>query len=1059
MADITNASYLELISTAINDFDKIYTQLYNKGVSSGGSVVPQPTTTGIDSGISTSSYATLISDQLFRVGNLTSSGLSLSDGKIVDRTAGSVATTGTVNYTEKKITLTGVGAGYYNTTSPITYTIADNSLINLSSIDSYTLTETKTGDTTVYGPYVYTPAEGKFISSVTITKGMLNVAAPTITFNAGWTNTLTNTITSNESSISFSETTPTDATKYYAIGITPKSELSGNVSAANNVTLTEGYIKDDNASDKKHYTKIDSGSSNLSALNATGNANTYYIPKGSLSDIKSTSTITIDNGEIQLVETGATSSNSYDITASAANATISGKITEGYLKANDTLSGTATSIPATIHVKKGSIANFTHDVSITVDTSNVATATSDYVNVPISFNYGPGNTNTKTNVITEGYIKSTNVTSTINGTNTELHLKKGSATVIKGNDANIVYSGDTSILGTGKSGKTLTLTITPNTTISNFSAGYFSEASQITAGNIGTTSVTVGIDNGTVSTSNSIATSLTERTDDGDGSSKENDQTVNIFLSAAPSSGDYYDISATARTTVTPGYVDSAPANSTVHTYLPKAKVRWVDTGEGGEDYLEVSTGGYLPAGIISNITTAVIQNAKLLATLSNSNVLTSIASGEDLPAGAYEISISKNGSSDAGYISATQGTLSLDNKYYVAHGSITNTASLGNISLGTDAIKLNDTNNSYAIPVTVSGTLSNKFVEGYIKTTDVTNNSTGNQGNSTFSKTNTINIDKATFEVKNANIAISSTGTGIETSSTATSYYVTPTISSDKNTATISVKSAGYIATGNDQTVTIAAATDDITPTYIKAGAGWTSTGSTGSGTAKIKNNLNSTVSGDYTIELDGTNTINTTGTLQAGYYGATEINALKAGIATVSGLTGSTTIAHGSLTTSGSASANIVTDVNNITFVSGVTTSNASNYYSLTTSITNTSISKELTEGYIKNADITGDTIINTNSDKYYIGKYSATTGARSIVSGNETDTDTIYLPFGTNGFGVDSDGAAYDGNVIAIAEKYSKKDIGITLHENAMGSNVRSKLAALQARLAGQNAKSIV
>lgn len=75
------------------------------------------------------------------------------------------------------------------------------------------------------------------------------------------------------------------------------------------------------------------------------------------------------------------------------------------------------------------------------------------------------------------------------------------------------------------------------------------------------------------------------------------------FTTSRPASGDYLEINATDAYTVHAGYQSEHSETAKSPTYfIPKAVLQYVENSTDGSNFIQVKTGGYLPAGVLGNI-------------------------------------------------------------------------------------------------------------------------------------------------------------------------------------------------------------------------------------------------------------------------------------------------------------------------------------------------------------------------------------------------------------------------------------------------------------------------
>ena len=281
---------------------------------------------------------------------------------------------------------------------------------------------------------------------------------------------------------------------------------------------------------------------------------------------------------------------------------------------------------------------------------------------------------------------------------------------------------------------------------------------------------------------------------------------------------------------------------------------------------------------------------------------------------------------------------------------------------------------------------------------------------------------------------------TGLTAGDNTSKYFVTPTLANATVKATVG--SAGYVdaaSSSNDLTINIG--DTNRTVAYIKTGTTKKFTPDALNLSNNLSSDFNSTVSGDYTITLNGTDKFD--GTLDTGYYGDTEktINIARS-------LTGTYTVVHGSVY------------VNSTTVTLGTATSSdvslvtapgkPADFAAITVPVSSVAISfNDVKPGYVKSSDVNNSTAA-TGSTTIYLKKYEnsedkAADGSVPTASDtvNGGDTGNVYTPV-PNGI--------TDTTILHTEERYLKHNVKVTLHADAIGEHAETDLARLQQRLAG-------
>lgn len=1017
-------SYTDLIRSVIRDFDEIYSVLRAKGSQYDGSALP----TSGDTGIATADYANIINSNLVKVNGLSVNQL-VAPGNMLDNNTGTT-TSGVVSidYANKGISITGVKPGYYNASSILSL---GATFVDLD-IDAFELsTDNKN--------YVLTPTTN-IISSVTIAKGKIEGSASAVASSVQGEAPKAEVDTVVEGTIISSE----NSTGAYPITVTVTPQLSGkivaNVSAD---TITPGYIKDEND------VVLTGAAYNISGITVAPATETYYVAKGSVTLNSSNTNITpsVATGQLEL---GTDENDGYAVTATVGNVTLTATTVVGYVTEEEvSLNASAlTNSPVTKYIKKGSVSGAASNVTkpaITL-TSTIAAAES-YTGDTYEVKASTGAI-TLDHTVVEGYVKAGDVADlTLAAEEQTIKIAHGRA-VAKIASNNIVADSSEYLATTGRE---FTIRSTPLIS-KEFTEGYIKDT-DYTLQNTGTTATqTFNIKEGVVGTPSNTLSVTPSFTD------TNNVVKTQIFKEAAPTSGDYYTIEANSSVGITGGWIDSQTISKLSNKYyVPKATFEFVKSdAEDPKQFIQVTTGGYIPSGAIVELEGELSEADYAVVGLQVSTDSGSI-SDDSLSSNYYSIIVGKS-TIDAGYISDGNGTVT-PHEIKVAHGSVSDVNSVDTITAG--AIT-GDAENGYVIPITAAASSIVTITEGYIKTTgDLTVNGEAhaNGAKKEFSKLENIALAAGAVQINTDAVTGDVAAEGFSFASTETKYAIKPTIGGASGAGLkVTTKTVGYIGENYSTTANVSLGDDNSTTRYLTPGTKLTSVN--GSGTVAISNNFNTNQSGAYTISLTSPNATNiaVSGTLAEGYYASSDEKAVS-GTATITGLTGAVSVAHGSVKVTSATAALSVSAPAGLTLHNSSTGLDGA--YELTLDAQSFNLDATTVEGYVKSGDVSNiaTTVGNSSSIKYFISKY---------VNNNSYEDTTNYVGV-VNGFGaptntdvetwVQNDAVvaqASDTVVIATAGKYVEKDIEVRLAPNAAGSAVRNELYTLQQRLLGKGVK---
>lgn len=991
------ATYKELITQAIDNFDNIYKELENKKVnktSDDGDQVPLTPEDRDNGSVPVSKYATLINKQLFKIQGINGAeGEVTPTGEIPNQAGKEISATATI--TGSKVVISGL--------------TATDAYINNSTTASGTLTtETKqVSGAKEDGELIITPSAGKILSQVSIDKGTATVNMTESNISATVTSKGSAATTENKLAKVTLEPSTGPAVlnpEFYQMTIVASSKHNANIKATSGATLDNiGYVS--------RLTNISNQAiKNIDETSGTSTEYNLKIQKGLISGISASGTTQLDSGALA-VKASKDSEYSYAITASGTVSIDSEKvsISEGYIKSGDLSIGVDAGevAPKTVYLKKG---NLGVDNSTVISTNIIASQITGekgaYV-IPVSID------NNYSKDITYGYIPNEEKTFNLNISGSKnIPVDTGSVELTKtplaltGSGADIFVDSDSE-----QPSNFYELTVNGSSTISTrtVTPGYIKDSSDVTGTGKISGSIKKYVAKGSLTPTATLSATEIDV-------AKAGEKPGNIFTDLKPSSGDYYEISSTPNANVVSGYIKSSEvaAGAAVKKYLPKAILEWVpDSNE--NNILQVKSGGYLPSGLIElGSITGKLDYADVKAAINGDIILKGASAAE----GDYELSLTKNTSlTNAGYISGTNGTLSTDSTYYVAHGSAVLSGASGIITINNTPV-WNSRDNVYEF--TAASTNTSKLTltkEGYIKETDIAGGAVlDGVITATTSGSGKLSLSKASLSVaegSTVNIGLGE-GSTVQTplEQSATKYYVVPTITNSNINATTT---AGYLSSSDNISLTISNdATDKI---YIKSGTALKSVSGTDTVTKGLltenKDNSASVTVSPYQISVSGV--------LEEGYYGSTEKNV--SGTVSIKEKKVDISAAKASIT-SGASSAEI-TGTGVVLYDNNSEV--GSQFVSVSTNVTIGDLSVSVgTKGYLKNASQITKPSINAPTATKYLKVLSE----NSAVIGRSGEKEKDIIAAGT----------------------YNKDNIKITLSADATGSDVDADLTKLEQRLAG-------
>lgn len=1038
--NLSDKTYVQLISKAVEDFDSIFNALKAKGVQKDGANIVVNNGT-----LPTEEYDDLITNQLVKVNGVTDvKTLTLSSGIMdnrsnltsLDLVSGS---SGTLTYgdTGALAVTVAVPAGYYdgddlNVSIPLSK-IGTNSYISLSGQLS---AGNKTGYKIANGSnndYVITPDNGTIITSLSIKKGTVDVSIGEDNDGLGdtkspFTNNLVVSVDSTSEAVDTLSAvkyvaTQSDSQDVYRLKIKTSSKLSGTVTANVTATMKPGYIND-------FTTKDLTGSETFTDV--TGGSAEHYIEisKGGISGIAGSASSTIGtDSNIKTVETAA---NGYEIT-STTNASIDtskASITEGYIKEGAITIGTdeVTKTGDTIYIKKGSLGSATSNAAdltsgLTVTDNFSETQDGAYtITADLSKKYSKA--------IVDGYVTQTAFEADLSGTKT-LSVAHGSVKITSAGN-NISQTGSTNIIqsGTPSAGAySIDVTATAKTS-KNVTEGYVKPGDVTNPASItGTTTYYVNKGSVTVEPSVSVKAVNVEDGKTGDDSTAES--FASLFTTTQPAKGDYYSIESGVSTkTVNEGYIKSGDITASAITkyYIPKATFKYIENSDSG-NILEVEKGGYVPSGTITSI-------AEISGTLDKAAVTVAIDSAKSgdifkssKAASDYVLTLTK-GNINAGYISETEGTLT--GEVYVSHGSVAITQTPTNITLDATPTTVAADKSTYTFSKSeaqVAGFTS--LVPGYIKQTDIDVSQVSKDA------TATLTLNAATFATKagsKATLKIESSDINIEATS-ADGYAITSDI--DSGNITIATTTAGYLASGEERAATVSADTKTV---YVKKGTPLTNAAAS---LADSDANMTSKEKGTTLVVTLPAKDLTISGTLEEGYYKSAAEKAVS-GTAKI----GAQTYTVGA----GAAKARVLTSSNDITSSDGVvlasSKANGKEYLSITATANQTLSASVTTHGYLSaDSQITLEQPSASSSTKFVEVWKSGTT--EGVSFGDETQTVNVLTVGDTT---AKDPTATVQKAEYANAGTYNKYNTKVVLGEHAMGTAVANQFEVLRKRLEG-------
>lgn len=1069
MADI---AYSALIDQAIASFDNIANKLKTKGVIGNSDT---PFADNIDTGVyPVSEYPSLIESELFKVEGKVKTDLnsSLTSAGLIPYKNGESASSATITYESATATLVQAitAGGFYDAGATLKASIATTAVDfkgkapHAGETDVFSIA----GNDPTTSYYTITPEANHLLGSVKIAKGShavtlgdISLTEKTVTAN----NTIGSTGDSATAVLKKAEETISGGKFHFTLKTETTFSAKAAVSATS--TFTEGYIdnvsvetgKSTNFAEEKTNTeyKVELDAASISGIDATANVTVASADADILSAVSAAEQQTIENAltggsTIGKVETDhfADSYLIYQDSAAGSISIANAAVTPGYISSThkDTAGNEQISVGNVdiekhyYKVKKGSLGtnntctledgkDITGTLNLTNKTDGKYVTTFD-----INKNY--------TQPITSGYIKNDNFVASVSGSKT-IEIGVGHVQ-ITGGDTTFTPSGDLSTaIGTTaiEGGKSFTISTT--TDISRtVTEGYIkNNTTDVSAAPELTGSATYWMKSGTISSVASLTATAVDTEDGKPAESGAEGEKVNLFVDTAPTSGDYYKIDATASASVTEGYVSGTEsASDTKHLYIPKAKLKYVEAlGENEASFVEVTSGGYIPSGLVAQI-------ADITGTIDKASVAVAIESGNCLnTTSGYEITIATK-TIDAGYISNNEGTVSLT-KAFINHGKTVLGTTAGAISLASTPT-WDETKSKYVF--SGSGTANTKFTvtEGYIKASDFSieaGQGTLNAENNTVTAQLTagLSLDKAVLGLDPTVKAVIGTGiTGNPVVLKDGKFVVTAKLTANKIKATVG--SAGYLSAKDTQELTLSVDDADIEIQAGKKNTGITLADNTANTTWALTGAAQTDNS--YKVTLPSKN-IGAKTTLAEGYYSGEDLL----------NVTGSVNITEKTLTID-PASASITHDSTNSAITSDdlvLYSESGANMLAIKAETNCTLGVSAVTAGYLKEGtQITLPDGLHAAATKFVkkaIISQTITEGDAThiLATASHTEENTVAVTFGDTT--IPDSIRETPAEVLGVANTYNTKDVKISIGAHSMGSSVATKLDALAARLAGK------
>lgn len=1025
----TYAAFASVINSAITDFNSIYDAIKNR---TGANDTDMKTDT---TGIATNAYAGLINNKLFSISGITDGGTGKGINKVImpyfDSYVGDPVAVKLGEDGKVSITVGIPNKGYYGTEARLTGSLAAENVALKGTISGANITKVEATEGKVAHWHV-APTDGKVLGVVDVDIGSY---APSITEVTNGVSATASVGLSGSDGINgnISASVPEgQEANYVSFKMKAAGSFTGKVTPVLGKTdFTSGYFE------KAPTLEIAEKGYAISG-DATSTDQEFFIKKGTISNVAvaGTNLEFTDGGSIgtSTAPGDDAAANYYKVTAGIAGGVITGNTTAGFVPdGTGTQIGNLAAISKDFYVKKGTVENSTVNVSLVAESGDVKVESKETDAYTVTVKRNSTEAAKTTGNYSDGYLKAGHYTVSTTVSEKVLKIARGAVKINNTLDG-ISYAGsgaDLLVKNTPENVSeyyviTPTVALTSAVNTGESKEGYIKPSdTTVTHNEFAGIASSLYLKKGKVTHTTDITINNTVSS------------AANIFTSTKPSKGDYWTLTTKCNVTANEGYItaDDIAKGDEKSYYLPKAVVEYVSNSTGAK-FVQVKSAGYLPSGTIEaiegNIDYAAVSVD--IGTETGENIIkTSGATGD------YKLTIAKASTTDAGYISgaAGEGTVSLSAQYYIAKGSVASQASIDSVVKSDITRATGEGASGFEFNVTASGSTGTPTIAaGYITSRDVTlTKPTDKVVKMTLPEAKL--AATLTGEAAHAGATLS---TGLAAGDSTSKYYVTPTLANATVKATVG--SAGYVdaaSSSNEITIEINDSNRDVA--YIKTGTTnkFTTTALDLSG--KLSSNFNSTVSGDYTITLAGTDTF--TGTLDTGYYGEAEKT-----IGVERGLTGSYTVAHGSVSVNSTAVTLGTATSSDVSLVTAP--GNAADFAAITVPVSSVAISfNAVKPGYVKDSDVTNSATA-TGSTTVYLKKYenskdaaaagSVPTAADAVNGG---DTGTVYTPV-PNGI--------TDTTILHTEGRYLKHNVKVTLHADAIGSNAETDLERLQKRLAG-------
>lgn len=1032
----TYADFAGVINSAITDFNSIYDAIKLRSGATDTDMAADTT------GIATSAYAGLIKNKLFSIAGITDGGTEKSiPATITPYFASYAGNPVAVELGEDgnvSITVGVPNKGYYGTEAKLTGSLAAENVALTGAVNGKA-NITKVEATEAKGAYWHVaPSAGKVLGVVDIDVGSY---APSITEVTNGVSATASVGLSGTDGINSNVLTAVpeggEATDYVSFKMKAAGNFTGKVTPVLGKTdFTAGYFETAPSLEIAEKGYAITG-------DATSTDQEFFIKKGTIGNVAVAGTDLgfTDEGSIgtSTAPGGADAANYYKVTAGIAGGAITGNTTAGFVSdGKNTEIGTLAAISKDFYVKKGAVENSTVSVGLVAESADVKVASEDKDAYTVTVKRDSTEAADTVGNYSDGYVKAG--TYKVSTTVSEKVLKIARGTVnIKNTLGGITYDGSGAALLVKNTPEkvddyyviTPTVALTSAVNTAGSKEGYIVPSdTTVTHNEFAGTASSLYLKKGKVTHSTDITINNTVAS------------AAAIFTDTKPAKGDYWTLTTKCNIAANDGYITAADVvkGDEKSYYLPKAVVEYVADST-GKNFVQVKSAGYLPSGTIEAIEGTIDYAAVSvnIGTATGENIIkTSGASGD------YKLTIAKASTTNAGYISGKDGEGSVDlaAEYYIAKGSVSSQASIDDI-VKSDITRATGAGASgFEFNVTASGSAGTPTIAaGYITAADVT-------------------VTKPTDKVvkmtlPEAKLAATLTGdaahagatlsTGLTAGDATSKYFVTPTLTNATVKATVGT--AGYVdATSSSNEIAIEINDGNRDVAYIKTGTTKKFTTTALDLSSKLTDDFSSTVSGDYTITLAGSDAFS--GTLDTGYYGDVEKI-----IGIERDLTGSYTVAHGSVSVNSTAVTLGAATSTDVSVVAAPAT--PADFAAITVPVASVAISFDAVKpGYVKSTDVSNNTKA-TGSTTVYLKKYEnsedkAADGSVPTVSDtvNGGTTEKVYTPV-PNGI--------TDTTILHTEGRYLKHNVKVTLHADAIGTNAETDLDRLQKRLAGTLARA--